>query len=389
MNRRFYSLHALVVTLALLSACRKLESERERNTETRQPAPAEVSTEIALDDKTAQMLGIQVAAAGRARLPLVVRASGRIVAQVQRTRQVRTPFTGRVESVAVEINQPVRASQTLAVVTSPDLPVLKAEMAKADAALGAAQKTFQRQKRLTEIGAGSQRELQQAQLELDAARIERERALLRIRESGLDPEKILGTNPRINITAPQSGVVVERNVSPGELIASDALLFRLVNTDVVDALLDVYETHLDSIRTGQVVEIRVPAHPDRIFRGRVTTVGTVLDPQSRTVPVRVTLNNSQQSLKPEMLCEAEIVVGQTANAVAVPESAVVDDDGIPVVYVRSGQKYVRRPVHLGAKTLRSVEVLSGVNPGELVVTRGGYQLKAMALKSRPEGEHEE
>ncbi len=386
--RRRYLLYILGILLILSTACRNLERERERESEAQKPARAGDSTEIILDDKTVRLLGIETVTVERTTLPLVVRATGRIVPQVQRTREVRTLFAGRVESVTVEINEVVSTGQVLAMLASPALPALRADLAKAEATLATAQKTFDRQKRLTEIGAGSQRELQQAQLELDAARIERERSLLRIRESGLDPDKLLGTNPRLGVTAPQHGVVVERAISPGELVAADTLLFRIVNTDIVDALLDLYEMQLGRVRAGQQVEVRVPAYPNRVFRGRVTSVGAVLNPQSRTAQARVTLSNPQHLLKPEMLCEADVIAGEKANAVAIPESALVDDDGVPVVYVRTGQKYGRRPVQLGAKTLRVVEIVAGLNPGEVVVTQGGYQLRALGLKARPEAEHE-
>jgi cobalt-zinc-cadmium efflux system membrane fusion protein len=387
MKRRHLLLFLLGTLLAFDSACRN-QRQLEDEGKTKQPVGTDVSTEVVLDDETARRMGIEVEQAERTNLPQTLRTTGRIVAQVQRTREVRTPFTGRVESVGVEVGQEVGAGQVLAVLASPDLPSLRADLAKAEAALATAQKTVDRQKRLAEIGAGSQRELQQAQLDLDTARIERDRALLRIRQSGLDPDKLMDADPRFNLSAPQPGVVVERNASPGELAKADTALFRIVNIGTVDALLDVYETNLGSVRVGQLAEIRVPAYPDGVFRGRVTSIGALLNAQAHTAQVRATLSNPGHLLKPEMLCDADLITGHKPNVVAVPESALVDDDGAFVVYVRSGQKYVRRPLQLGMRTIRAVEIISGVTPGEFVVTRGGYQLKAVGLKARPEAEHE-
>jgi len=377
----------LVAQLALASACRRHETTTDAD-HSPEPAP-EHSTEIALDAATERLLGIEVARVERTVLPLVTRASGRIEAQFPRTREVSTPFSGRVEKVLVEINQAVRPGQELALISSPELPGLRAELAKAEAAVATAEKTHARQQRLKEIGAGSERELQQARMELEAARIERERAAQRIRESGLDPEAVRQGNPRIVISAPESGVVIARRANPGELVQSQAALFRLVNLDVVDAVLEVFESDLGAVQVGRQAEVRVPAYPGRVFRGRVTSIGATLSDQNRTAQVRVALSNPGHLLKPQMLCEGEVWREAKREVLAVPASAIVDDDGVPVVYVRQEGKYLRHPVRLGARTQAMVEVVSGVDAGEQVVTQGGYQLKTVALKARPQAEHED
>jgi membrane fusion protein, heavy metal efflux system len=147
------------------------------------------------------------------------------------------------------------------------------------------------------------------------------------------------------------------------------------------------ESHATHVQIGQRLVARLPGLPDRPFEGRVESVGNMVDPTKRTVPVRARITNAGAILKHEMAVEVRISTGANKDGLLVPASALVEDEGIKVVYVKEGNRYERRPVTVGTINYQMAEILSGVEEGEEVVTAAAYQLKNMQKGGGEEGEH--
>lgn len=221
----------------------------------------------------------------------------------------------------------------------------------------------------------------------------------RLRQLGSDAN----SDGTVTIRAPISGRVVDREASVGESASDPGKpLMTIVNDSIVLATANVYEKDLAQIEIGQPVRVTVSSLPNRIFNGRVTLVGSLVQGQSRSLPVKAQLENPDGTLKPGMFAKMEIVTDRSyASALAVPKSAIIDANGKTLVFHQEeGNIYEPVEVKLGRSVGNLVEVKSGVEDGDRVVTQGTTLLYAQALKGgtpkeeennsdeQPEGEKE-
>jgi len=228
-------------------------------------------------------------------VPNTLAATGRVTFSDARVAHVFSAVTGRVTNVLVAHGENVRRGATLAVIESPDLASAVADREKAEADLSAAQRDYERQKELYEAHAAAQRDFEAAESSYRKARAERDRAAQKA--------TMLGTGHAYLLRAPISGEIVARNLTPGMEVqgqyggGSSPELFTIGNLDRVCVLADVYEIDLPRIKTGAPVGIRVVSYPDREFTGRVDWISGALDPATRTLKVRCTIDNTGRLLR--------------------------------------------------------------------------------------------
>jgi Cu(I)/Ag(I) efflux system membrane fusion protein len=178
-------------------------------------------------------------------------------------------------------------------------------------------------------------------------------------------------------TAPRDGLVLERNVSDGMKVSAGDVLFRIADHGTVWALIDVPEAQIGRVATGQKVEVRARAYPDRVFAGTIALVYPHLMAETRTVRVRVELPNHDLALLPDMYVEAAIETGSSAPVLAVPESALLDSgDRQTVIVATGGGRFEPRAVHSGLRGSGYVEIRGGLMPGETVVTSATFLIDA-------------
>lgn len=229
------------------------------------------------------------------------------------------------------------------------------------------------------------RSLQSAKAEVDSASIELQSASDKIRVLGAAPN---GAGDTIAITSPISGRIVARNTNVGETVSPSDALFTVANLSQVWVEGDVYEKDLSRVHKGQIVEIRVDAYPDRTFTGRVGSISDILSAESRTAKVRCVVANSQGLLRGEMFARMNLLISKRAQTVLVPKDAVLDDAGAKIVFTpcmecpedrKAGTNacgaYDKLTVKTGQIRGSKVEIISGVQPGTLIVTTGAYQIK--------------
>jgi len=309
-------------------------------------------------------------------------ATGKVAFDEGRVSRVGTPVSGRIVELKVQPGDRVKRGQPLLVIASPDAESAYADWiaARADAAL--ADKNLERQRRLFSDQAVSQKEVLQAEGDATKARAASARALARLEVLGMSPDAPAEARPsRYLLRAPIDGVVVDRPANPGMEVRADAgtPLVTVADLSRLWVLADVYERDVASLSTGGRAEIRVAAWPGKVFEGKVTYVGDVVDPQSRTVKVRVEVQNPEQRLKPEMFARIALQGAAAGPALAVPSQAVLSDGTASAVVVALGDgRFERRTIEAGPERDGRVRILSGLAKGEHVVVDGAIYLSAAA-----------
>jgi RND family efflux transporter MFP subunit len=165
-------------------------------------------------------------------------------------------------------------------------------------------------------------------------------------------------------------------------------ILTLMNPTVLWAEAEIYERDIARIQIGQSVEVTVPAFPDDVFRGTISYISDMLHPETRTITVRTEVTNTGLKLKPGMFADLTIELSQNGHAVAVPSDAILDDQGLPFLFVaRDSRHFEPRLVTVGASGGGFVEILSGLEVGEEVVTTGNFQLKSKLYEAVLEAGH--
>jgi membrane fusion protein (multidrug efflux system) len=294
-----------------------------------------------------------------------VRASGRIEA-VQAV-DLRPDEQGRITELLFREGQGVAEGTPLVRI---DDAMLRAQAERAAADRDLARQQLERVRRLRAENASSPADLERA--EAAARSAEASLALLQLQVE------------RTTVRAPFAGVVGQRFVSAGDYVTTATRLLTLQTMDPQRAVIEVPERYAGQLRRGQAVEFTVAAHPGRVFRAEVEFIDPVVQPGSRTIVVKARAPNAEQLLKPGMFVEARLATARRAGAIVVPEDAVQPLRAANVVWTVVEGKASRRVVQLGARSEGVVEVVSGVDAGELVVVGGLERMaEGMAVAAQP------
>lgn len=292
------------------------------------------------------------------------------IVEVDPARQdkVLPPLSGRIVRLGAALGDTVHAGQMLAVMTSPDLAQAIADEAKAKAQLALAARAKDRAAEVVKIGGAAEKDLQQAQNDYAAAQAEASRASARLHQIG-------GQDGRLTIRAPMSGVVTDLAVSAGSVWNDNtAALMTVTDTSTVWVTANVPEQNLKDVTKGQTVEISLAAYPDQVLHGRIQFVGAVLDPDTRRAKARIAIPNRDGRLKPGMFATVKLKsAGQ--SALTAPTSALILKDDANQMFVEvTPWVFTRRNVEIGDDQGDRTVILSGVAPGQRVITKGGVLL---------------
>jgi membrane fusion protein, heavy metal efflux system len=332
------------------------------------------------------------------RLPLTTTAVGSLTVNEERTDHIGVAFAGIITQVLVSIGDHVKDGQVLARLHSHDLH-------EAISAYESGLAEMERTRRLIEF-TSSNRERYDSLYQIKfASRLEAEQAAMNYRNAVADRDKAQAMlqaarthlsdmlevpddqiserdlhAETIPIKTPRSGIVMARYVTQGMALNPGAQTFTVSGLATLWMTAAVSEENLAGLRIGMPVTIRVRAYPDATFGGQIVQLGPQLDPATRTLMVRVLVPNQDGRLRPEMYATAEIARGASRSALFVPEVAVQNLNGNPVVFVRrSNSEFEARPVTSGARVDHEVEIVEGVKDGEEVVTAGAFVVKSQFL----------
>ena len=193
------------------------------------------------------------------------------------------------------------------------------------------------------------------------------------------------SHSRVNVRAPSSGRLIKQDVTLGSTVEKRDSLYAILDTDVVWVEGEAYEDTLalvhDKWKVGSTVRVRVPTFIDKVFTGKISQISAVVNPEKRTAHFWTELNNSSHELKPGMFAEQTLVIEELDNVLSVPLNAVLEDGAIQIVFVESGNTYIKHEVEVGVKDDQYIEIKDGLLAGERVVIQGTHQLMRAAAGS--------
>lgn len=305
---------------------------------------------------------------------------GQIKVHEQKLVRVGASFTGRIVEVYVQLGDNVEAGAKLARIASPELTQAQLAYLRANSLAVLAKRAAVRAKQLFAGDVISAAELQRRESELQVSNAELSAAKDQLRLMGVDNGAISDLTkhgqilPSVEITAPSSGTVIERNVALGQVVQPSDQLFTLADLSVLWVVGDVPEHAAHFVEQGQRVEIRVPALGDTYFDGTIIFVADIVNPLTRTVMVRTEVDNSERRLRPDMLATVHIAE-HARERLVIPEGAVVREHNHDHVFVaREDGGFTLTSVELDESINQLRPVLDGLTPDQLIIVEGAFHL---------------
>jgi membrane fusion protein, heavy metal efflux system len=331
-------------------------------------------------------------------------AAGVVEPDLNQVARVRSLGRGVVRRVLVRPGDWIEAGQALFEydnIESGELlgeyKALLSQRGKLEARVKLTEQTVERARSLLAAQALAKKELEvriaeqrEAQAELDAHAEKLNAVAGKLARFGTSPDRPMssGAASISSVKAPQSGVILEFQIAPGEVLSTDQEVMTIANLARVWVIASVYERDLGRVKMGQTAEISFVSFPDKTFSGRITQVAQRLDPETRTAKVRVEVENRGGQLKLEMFGNVRLPTQDPRIVPAIPETALQQVDGKNAVFVQTkAHEFQRREVELGHKADGWVEVTHGLKPGERVVTQGSFYLKSTLLKETLQEDH--
>jgi len=287
--------------------------------------------------------------------------------------KIAPPVPGRVVKLFVRFGDSVKQGQPLLALDSPDLAAAQADYLRAKSALVQTERTLSRQRDLAEHGIGAKREVEQAETEQATATSEQERATMRLKLLGLDPGSL---GIALTVRSPISGRVTELQVAPGEFRNDpNSVLLVVADLSTVWVTANVQEKDIRRVHKGDDASATFAAYPGEEFKGNVLSVGDLLDPDTRTIKVRIAFENPETRLKPGMFATVTFT-GPPVNEVMVPTRALVLIGDESFVFVETAPwQFKRRVVQPGEQQGDSTVIGSGLRQGERVVVEDAVFLQ--------------
>lgn len=306
--------------------------------------------------------------------------AGRIEANDRLVTRIGASVTGRVTDVLAEVGDRVKTGQALAHVASPELTTAQLAYLRAHAASQLAERAVERARQLIQADVIGSAELQRRESELSIARAELRAAgdqlqLMGLPAGAIEQLRSQGTlAAKTAVVATLSGVVIERQVSRGQVAQPGDPLFTVADLGNVWVVGGLPEQAARSVQPGQAVEIEVPALGAQRLQGKIVYVGDTVSPETRTVTIRTQVDNARRDLKPQMLATMRIAAAPQ-QVLAVPAAAVVRENDRDHVFVRQAEgRYRLTPVELGAASGTLRPLLKGLPEGSEVVVEGAFHL---------------
>jgi cobalt-zinc-cadmium efflux system membrane fusion protein len=337
---------------------------------------------LEITKKGQEKSGLKFAAVREDQITNMLKVSGKVVADESRVVHIRPLAKGRVEKIFVTPGSSVSKGQPLISFDYVELGELQNEYAKARAAAEVTENALKRAEQLSNIGALPRSEYEKRKADHESSLANIKNIEFKLTRYNISPSQLNTELTQSVLTSPSSGVLTNFDAAEGEIVEPDAELFTIADLSRVWVEANVHETDLRLVKAGQKAEIRSDAYPDQVFSGTITKVGDVLDVATRTVKVRCEILNPKTQLKLEMFVQVTIPTSDTRKTLLIPEVSVQEIDHLPVVFVKKDEEHFeKRNIQVGQRSGTEIEVVSGLNPGETLVTDGSFSLKSEFLKS--------
>lgn len=333
----------------------------------------------------------QTAVVERRMMRVGVQATANIKPNEYKLAHVSPRIEGKAIKVFAELGDLVKPGDTLALLDSIELGSQKSAFRQARTSLLVNKANYEREKRLFEQQISSEKEYLDAKGAYQQSLAAYQAAFEALELVGLSHQDVEALIQKkgdhhplsaFSLTAPQTGTIIARHITPGELVTPRDKPFTIADLSTVWILLDIYEKDLVNVQEGANVEITVNAYPSETFQGSLVYLGDTLNPETRTVEARVEIPNPDGRLLPGMFARASIAGASSKGkeTLVVPQDAVQHIEEQPVAFVEEKPgTYKKRTVTLGSKDDPYVEILTGLQEGERVVTKGSFYLKSVLL----------
>jgi len=327
---------------------------------------------------------LKIGRVARASWEVAIHTTGTVDWDQDHTTQAITQVNGPISRILVDVGTPVKKDEPLLYVSSPDVANAIATYRKARNREQLNQRIVDRMKEMLEHGVVAQKDYESSVADYNDAATDVQNSLQPLRIFGISAQEIdqaekqgtsIGTE--LAVRSPISGVIVQKLISPGMLIeAGQTVCFQISDVSTVWVQGHIFDRDLPSVRNGDPVEETNPSF-SRSFHGAISYIGSFVDPNTRTTPVRIVTSNPGGLLKKDMFVDAVIHTGRRNNILVVPVAAVLrDDKNEPIVYVQASPgKFAQRSVTIGPEQDGLVDITSGLREGEDVVADGSLFLQ--------------
>ena len=355
-------------------------------------ADAAVSAATAADQDNinlseSQLAAVKVEPVQEHDFPVEKSAVGSIDFNEDLETQVFTPYQGKIIALYAEVGDDVKKDQTLFTIDSPDLLNTESNLIAAVGVMDLTTRNLARLKELYETRAVSQHDLDQGISDQMTAEgnLRTARDAVRIfGKSDAEIDKIVAerrADPTLVVASPIDGRITQRNAAPGLFVqpANPPPPYVVANVDTMWMVANVAETDSPAFSVGQQVKVKLGAFPGRVFDGKITIVGAIVDPNTRRVLIRSEIKDPRHELRSGMFANFTIDVASPVHSPAVPLNGVVrEGDGTQTVWVTADRRrFTRRTVKIGDQVGGLRQILDGVRAGELVATDGAIFLDNM------------
>ena len=320
-----------------------------------------------------QLAAVKVEPVGEHEFPIEKESVGSIDFNEDMTLQVFTPYQGRIISLLAKVGDDVKKGQTLYTIDSPDLLAAESNLI---AAAGVLELTTRNLARLEQAVSDQQTAEGALRAGRDAVRI--------FGKTDVEIDAIIAkrlADPTLVIPSPITGRITARNAAPGLFVqpGSAPAPYSVADIDTMWMLANVPETDSPALRIGQQVKVKVTAHPDRVYDGKIVVIVSMVDPNTRRVLIRSEVKDPQHKLLSGMFATFVIRTGDPVRSAAVPLDGVVrEGDGTMTVWVTADRRrFTKRTVKIGLQHEGYRQILEGLQPGELVATEGAIFLSNM------------
>ena len=364
--------------------------------------PGETNGIVAFRMEQQWLIHLKLALVEEAQMPEQIYSTGRLVPEPSRRAVVAPPVAGiiasralprigqyvaRGEMLAMLVQTPTAAEAAQIQIENSRIEAERRRLAQAEiearARLSAAGAEADRAKRLLEQKAYSQRQFEAAEADRQAAQ-----AVLAAIQEQLKTLHTAPSTSNYEVAAPISGTVVDVRKAAGEEVRPGEAILEIVSLDVLWVETPIFEKDLGRLSKNMEAAFTTTAYPGKEFRGRLINISAIVDEHTRAAQAVFEVPNPSRELRLGMQANVRLGLGKRAQVLLVPKESILDNEGKKIVYVlRTGEEFERRDVLVGDEYGGKVAVVSGIRPGERVVTQGAYQLKLQELRPANAGAH--
>ncbi|MBY0249583.1 MAG: efflux RND transporter periplasmic adaptor subunit [Nitrospiraceae bacterium] len=399
MNVRFVrptSLIPLRIVLFLLVAIVHVSCQSKQEDAPKPPAPATTASAepgiLELPEGSPTLTHLQTDRVALRPIRTTLKAqAGKILANENRLAHLSARVPGHIVAVYANLGDRVKKGDRLLLLDSPAFAAAQLEYRKVRTTLRVTEQALERAQALLDRGAIGAGESQRREADYENARAALLEAEEKLHLLGMTEREIqrlaAKTLPhaevaQVSLRAPFIGDVIERNATIGEVIDPNKTLFTVADLSTVWVRADFPEQQAGRLKTGLMIELRVSAYPDTMFRGAITYVGAVIDPATRTVTARADVSNPDGRLRPEMFAEVTLMTDEQ-SVLSVPRAAVQQVGSRTVAFVvRGPRRFESREVTIVQASGDYIQVVAGLTSGDEVVTQGSYALKSEYLREK-------